>query len=292
MQGPGRIVGIVRDSYAASAWSVMRAHRPDGALQQVQGDLGHQGQVIRRSSLALELTKLETEWEQKVLRKATRAAQQRGLADLEKFGVRGGVPREVVFPMANASQAGRYIIWSVMMREPLLDASTIRTYCNGVSATHEFLRRALDMKYLLNPIRTARVRRTLRVAMNEYKKPSKAKHHWTLRKFRDMLSRVSQRLVQGGTKRAGRGAQVGGGAPQDPLPHSAVCQGRAHRHVANEQPCASALGGPNLHLGARDARQETRRRGSSARLTSRRCQKLGKVWKIKEIGYFWHFPSH
>ena len=99
----------------------------------------------------------------------------RGLADLEKFG---NVAGEVVFPMTDESQAARYIIWSIMLREPSLDASTVRNYCNGISAAHEALKGALKLPALLNPIRTSRVRRMQKVAMNEYKKPSKAKQHW------------------------------------------------------------------------------------------------------------------
>ena len=94
-----------------------------------------------------------------------------------------------MFPMEDAGQAARYIIWSIQLREPALDASTIKNYCQGISAAHEFLRAALKLPNLVNPMRTARVRRLLSVAMNEYKKPSKAKHYWTTEQFRRMLRR-------------------------------------------------------------------------------------------------------
>lgn len=141
-------------------------------------------QVINKQGLARLLVGLERSWEGMVLRKATKMSQQRGLVDLHKFGDRAG---EVMFPLESESQAARYIIWSVSMREPTLDASTIKNYCQGVSAAHEFLRAALRLPSLLNPMRTARVRRLLSVAMNEYKKPSKAKHYWTTREFKGML---------------------------------------------------------------------------------------------------------
>ena len=141
-------------------------------------------QVISKRALARELVRLEARWEEKVLRKATRASQKRGLVDLKKFGDRAG---ESLFPMEDTGQAARHIIWSVQLREPTLDASTIKNYCQGISAAHEFLRAALKLPNLLNPMRTARVRRLLRVAMNEYKKPSKAKHYWTTQQFKKML---------------------------------------------------------------------------------------------------------
>ena len=94
-------------------------------------------------------------WEQQLLRKATRASQMRGLADLEKFG---NVAGEVVFPLADESQATRYIIWSIMLRDPSLDASTVRNYCNGISAAHEALRAALRRGH---DVRVASVMRTL-----------------------------------------------------------------------------------------------------------------------------------
>ena len=118
----------------------------------------------------------------------------RGLADLEKFG---NVAGEVVFPLADESQATRYIIWSVKLRDPSLDASTVRNYCNGISAAHEALRGALKLPALLNPIRTSRVRRMLKVAMNEYKKPSKAKQHWTLAEFKAMLEKGFKKTRSG-----------------------------------------------------------------------------------------------
>ena len=171
---------------------------PVGRCQKCRTVEATKHQVISKRGLAQELVRLEAKWEEMTLRKATRASQKRGLEDLNKFGARAG---EVMFPLEDASQAARYIIWSVMLRDPTLDASTIRNYCNGVSAAHEFLRAALKLPNLLNPLRTARVRKLLSVAMNEYKKPSKAKDHWTTRQFRRMLQRGFDTVTRSGRHR-------------------------------------------------------------------------------------------
>ena len=124
-------------------------------------------------------------------------ARIRGLTDLEKFGARTA---EDIFPMQHEDQLARYIIFSVSVREPSLDASTVKNYVNGASACQRVLADKLKIS-LPQPARGVRVRRLLKIAMDEYKKPSKAKQSWSLREFRSMLKRGFNMQTRSGRHR-------------------------------------------------------------------------------------------
>lgn len=141
--------------------------------------------ILKNRSLNKVLAHAEMEWEALEHRPSTVKSRQRGVSDFQRFGDKTA---EVNFPVKEEGQLARYIIYSVKHRVPTLDASTLRNHVNSVSAAQQILGARLGVR-LRNPARTTRVRRLLKIAMDEFKKPSQARQGWSLGQFGRMLKR-------------------------------------------------------------------------------------------------------
>ena len=94
---------------------------------------------------------------------------------------------------ATSTDVVGYASYSVELREPILDSSSVRTYLAGLSAWHEELSslfKEADLVdsagfplQLANPCRSRRVEELLGVLDKRYKKPSCAKDSFTLRQW-------------------------------------------------------------------------------------------------------------
>ena len=77
------------------------------------------------------------------------------------------------------------MVYSVVLREPTLDASTVANYAAGQSTWHDNVREVTTWP-MLNPYKTKAVRRMLKHLASHFKKSSKAMRPWTI----DQLKRV------------------------------------------------------------------------------------------------------
>ena len=126
------------------------------------------------------------------LRGATRAQHRAGLKDYLRSAARW---TDSPLP-ASGEDIAIYVTYSVTEREPTLDASTAQGYVNAVAAWHAQVQQAWG-EHLVNPVRTRVAKDTIKAALAEYKKPSKAMVPLALDEWRGMWERGFLNTPQG-----------------------------------------------------------------------------------------------
>ena len=119
---------------------------------------------------------------QQATRGGTMAVAWRGLKVLGQFGEEA---RRQVLPLGVESLS-HFAVWAVLVRDPGLDTSTVRTYLSGVSRWHEQTREVLAGMpggRLQNPTKHASHHRLMNSLEKLYKKESSAKDPFTAKQL-------------------------------------------------------------------------------------------------------------
>ena len=83
-----------------------------------------------------------------------------------------------------------YVMYCLERREPVLDATTVQLHVTALSAWHQQAQEAAgEGSGIANPSKDQAVRRILKVALDYYKKPSKAMRPFTLEEWMGVLQR-------------------------------------------------------------------------------------------------------
>jgi hypothetical protein len=136
------------------------------------------------SRLKRDLTQTMQHLTQRYRRSTSTKLAQRAIRDFERFSLTQ--LRQEPFPATELAVA-MYLSYSVTVREPALDSSTLATYAYGQSLLHDQLREVTNLP-LQNPYRSRRVRKLLRHLQNNFKKTSRAKQPWSIRQARKMYA--------------------------------------------------------------------------------------------------------
>ena len=83
-----------------------------------------------------------------------------------------------------------YVMYCLERREPVLDATTVQLHVTALSAWHQQAQEAAgEGSGIANPSKDPAVRRILKVALDYYKKPSKAMRPFTLEEWMGVMQR-------------------------------------------------------------------------------------------------------
>ena len=107
------------------------------------------------------------------LREGTHMAHRRGWRDFLRYALASG---ERPFPCSTETLLN-YGAYSLKVRRPTLDSTTLGSYVGGVSVVHQTAARELGVA-LVDLTKTGAWRRLLRVAHQRFKKESKAALPW------------------------------------------------------------------------------------------------------------------
>ena len=142
----------------------------------------------KAAKLMKRLMRTEVEMENQFLRGSTVTSIHRGRKDYMNFAEGHHLP-----PLAATDgQMTAYIAHSLHYRGDglkIIDSSTLQNYVTAQGSYTKALRRALRAPSLYNPAKSERVRMLMKVARDEYKKPSKAMRPWLITEVKRMLKK-------------------------------------------------------------------------------------------------------